>query len=174
MFTIIIGFTIALIVGYAVWIPVQSMILSVALGIGAMILFNVLFSRRFYKKLTELMASVERDIKAERLELALDKLTDAYKYQNWQLFLKKQLDSQIGSLLYARKRFDEAIPYLKNTFAKNWPAMCMLASYYYREKDYTNAFKTMDKTVNSNKKEAFPYSLYAHMLVEQGKSDKAI
>jgi predicted negative regulator of RcsB-dependent stress response len=124
--------------------------------------------------ITTLMEVVEKDIRSERVEAAIEKLKGAYKYQHWQLFLKKQLDSQIGSLLYAKKRFDEAYEYLQNTFAKNWPAMCMLASYHYRNKDYDKANAVMAKAVKSNKKEAFPYSLYAYMLVEQDQQAKAV
>ncbi|MDR2869462.1 MAG: hypothetical protein LBV04_03335 [Deferribacteraceae bacterium] len=174
MFTISLGTIVALIAGYAVWIPVGSIVLSISVGVLVLVGCNILVSRRFYKMITALMETVEKDIRSERIDAALDKLKAVYKYQHWQLFLKKQLDAQVGSLLYARKRFDEALPYMQNAFVKNWMTMCMLASHYYRQKDYDNALKTMEKTTKSNKKEAFPYSLYAYMLVEQNQQAKAI
>jgi tetratricopeptide (TPR) repeat protein len=130
--------------------------------------------RYFLKKLTALMNSVEKDLRAERIEPALEKLRKGYKYAPWQLLVKKQIDSQIGSILYLRKRFDEALPYLEKSIARNWSAMCMLAAHHYRHKNYAAAYKVMEKTVLSNKKEAFVYSLYAYFLSEQGHTDKAI
>lgn len=174
MFTLMISASIGLIVGIAIWFPVKSIILSISLGVIAAVASNALFGRRFYKIITSLMESVEKDIKADRIEIAIEKLKDAYKYSNWQLLLKKQLDSQIGSLLYARKRFDEALPYLKNSYKKSWPALCMLASYHYKTKEYGKAYALLEKVTKDNKKDGFPYSLYAYMLMEQGQADKAL
>lgn len=174
MYTLLIALVLGCAVGTGIWYLTYSMVLSIGLGIVVVLLTNVLVSRHFMKKMQALMDTVEKDLRSERIEPALEKLKAAHKYSNWQFFAKRQINGQIGAVLYIRKRFDEAKPYLKDSFAKNWPAFCMLAAQYYREKDYENAFKIMEKAVVSNKKEAFVYSLYAWMLMEQGNSAKAI
>ena len=174
MYTLLIAVIAALLPSFAIWAFTESVILALVIAMLVVVAINVLVGRYFMKKMTALMEIVEKDLKAERIEPALEKLKGAYKFVNWQFLAKKNIDSQIGSILYVRKRFDEAFPYLKNSFVKNWPAMGMLASYYYRNKDYDKAFSTMEKTIASNKKEGFVYSLYAYFLTEQGRTDKAI
>jgi len=174
MYTLLIALIIALLISFAVIFFVDSYILAALAAVLVVIAINVLVGRYFMKKMTAVMEAVEKDIKAERIEPALEKLKRSYKFANWQFFTKKNVDSQIGSILYIKKRFDEALPYLKNSFVKNWPAMGMLASHYYRNKEYDKAFRTMEKTIASNKKESFPYSLYAYFLTEQRETDKAI
>lgn len=174
MYTLLIAVIIGSALGYLLWILVGSILLSTIVAAVAVLGVNLLSGRYFTKKLTAIMEGVEKDLRSERFEPALEKLRGAYRYSKWQFLMKKQLDSQIGSILYVRKRFDEALPYLQNSFSKNWAARCMLAAYHYRTKNYEAAFKVMDETVAANKKEAFPYSLYAYFLTEQGKEDKAI
>ncbi len=174
MYTLLIDVLVALLLSYATWFFSGSILLAALVAVFVVVGINVLVGRFFLKRMTAVMNAVEKDLKAERIEAALDKLKIAYKFANWQFLAKKNIDSQIGSILYIRKRFDEALPYLKNSFIKNWSAMGMLASYYYRNKDYDKAFSTMEKTVASNKKEGFVYSLYAYFLTEQGQTDKAI
>jgi tetratricopeptide (TPR) repeat protein len=174
MYTLIIGAVSGAILGSLAFIFTESVMLSSVVGVGTIVAFNVLVGRYFMKKLTVLMASVEKDLKAERIEPALEKLKGGYKYARWQLFVKSQIDSQIGSVLYLRKRFDEALPYLEKSFSRNWSAMAMLAAHHYRNKNYEKTFKVMEKAIQNNKKEPFLYSLYAYFLSEQGNNHKAI
>lgn len=174
MLTLLIAAGLGIIIGYGTWYLVGSVLLSIIILVLVIVGVNLLVGRYFLKKITALMGAVEKDLRAERIEPALEKLKSAYRYAPWQFFMKKQLDSQVGSVLYVRKRFDEALPYLKNSFGKNWSALCMLAAYYWRAKDYAAAFKVMDKAVAGNKKEPFVYSLYAYFLTERKQMDQAI
>ena len=175
MYTLLIAVIVALLLSFITYLLAwNSIILAVAVAVVVALGINILVGRYFLKKMTALLETVEKDLKAERIEPALEKLKGAYKFTNWQFLAKKNIDSQIGSILYMRKRFDESLPYLKNSFIKNWSAMGMLASYYYRGKDYKKAFSVMEKTVAANKKEPFVYSLYAYFLSERGDTDKAI
>jgi tetratricopeptide (TPR) repeat protein len=106
--------------------------------------------------------------------MAVDKLIGGYRFSKWQIFVKKQLNANIGSIRYMQKKFEEALPYLKDSFIKSWMSMCMLAAYYYRKQNFKEAFKVMEKTISANSKEAFPYSLYAWFLTERGEVDRAI
>ncbi|GAB7140606.1 hypothetical protein RsTz2092_05560 [Deferribacterales bacterium RsTz2092] len=174
MYTILISVTVSALVGAITFALSGSVLLATVLAIVVLLLITVLIGRYFYKRMQSLMEQVEKDIKADKIERAVERMKGAYAYSNWQFMVKKQIDSQIGTIYYARKRFDEAFPLLKSAVVKNWPSMCMLASQYFRIKDYDKALSTMDKTMKGNKKEAFVYSLYAYMLMERGKTDKAI
>ncbi|MDR2884593.1 MAG: hypothetical protein LBV09_05750 [Deferribacteraceae bacterium] len=174
MLTLLIAAITGMIIGAGVWYLSGYILLGIAVFALVVVGINILVGRHFLGKLTALMGSIEKDLRSERLDAAMEKLKDGYKYSKWQFFVKQQIDSQIGSLLYLRKRFDEALPYLEKSFTRNWSAMCMLAAHYYRNKEYAQCYKTMDKAVSNNKKESFVYSLYAYFLSEQGQSDKAI
>jgi tetratricopeptide (TPR) repeat protein len=174
MITLIIALLTGGLLAGLVWIPVESWVLSAMLFVAGVIGVNFALGRHFMKKMTALMESVEKDLRSERMDVAIEKLKSGYSFSKWQFLVKKQIDSQIGSIYYIRKKFDEAIPYLKNSFSKNWGALAMLASHHYRGKEYAEAYKVMDSAISANKKEPFVYSLYAYFLSEQGQTDKAI
>src|SRR6056297_1407649 len=133
---------------YAFW---WSLALAVVLIVG----LNFLLGRKFMKSLTELFQSVEKDLRNDKPERAIEKLKAGYKFGKWQFFVKEQINAQIGIILYARKKFDEARPYLESAFSKNWMAMAMLAALYYRDKKHDKVRKTMEKGIAAAKKEGF-------------------
>jgi tetratricopeptide (TPR) repeat protein len=153
---------------------VGSILLSSVTGVLVVIGINFFSGKLVMKKMSALMLDVEKDLKSERYDMAVDKLTGAYRFAKWQIFVKKQLNANIGSIRYMQKKFDEAFPYLKDSFIKSWMSMSMLAAYYYRKQNYKETFKVMEKVISANSKEAFPYSLYAWFLTERGEVDKAI
>lgn len=134
-------------------------------------------SRFFMKKLTAIFNSIEKDLrydKADRTDFAIEKLKTGYKYAKWQFMVKAQIDSQIGIILYAKKRFAESIPYLNKAMANNYMAMSMLAANFFREKKYDEMKKVLQKAVKANKKDSFTQSLNAYFLSEIGEKDAAI
>jgi len=84
---------------------------------------------------------------------------EGYKYAKWQFFIKEQINAQIGMILYAKKRFDEALPYLKSAFQKNWMAMAMLATIYYKDKQYDLMKSTLEKAIKNSPKRVFVHSI---------------
>jgi len=146
-------------------------IVLLAVGILA---FNYLIGKHFLGKLTAVFQSVEKDLSGGRSEKAVEKLKAGYQYGKWQFFVKEQIDSQIGIILYTGKSFEESAPYLKNAFNKNWMAMSMLGALHYRNQEFDSCFKTMDIAIKKNKKQGFVFALYAFFLTEQGDKDKAI
>ena len=174
MLTLAIAIGLGSLLGYLLYSLVGSILLSVFIFIAALLGINFLVGKHFMKKMTALMESVEKDLRSEKMDRAVEKLKSGYSYGKWQFFVKKQIDSQIGSIYYIRKKFDEALPYLENSFNRNWGAMAMLASHHFRTKNYEKTYKVMDETVAANKKEPFVYSLYAWFLSEQKNDDKAI
>jgi len=101
------------------------MSLALIAGLIIVIVINFFTGKYFLKKLTELFKLVEKDIKSDRAEKAIERLMEGYKYAKWQFFIKEQINAQIGMILYAKKRFDEALPYLKSAFQKTgWQWQC--------------------------------------------------
>lgn len=158
-------------IGYLIY---PSYILASVMFLLALIAVNFFMSRRFMKKLTDIFNSCEKDLKAGKNDLAIEKMKQGYKYSKWQFFVVRQIDSQIGIILYANKRFNDALPYLKKTMKSNYMAMSMLGAYYYKNKNYTEMKKIMAEAVKASPKDSFTQALNAYFLSETGDTDAAI
>ncbi len=174
MLTLLLGLLVGVITGYLGFLIYPSYILSSLTFIAGVLVFNFLVGRYFMNKLTAVFNSTEKDIKSGKADAAIEKMKTGYKYAKWQFLVKQQIDSQIGIILYANKRFDEALPYLKRSLKGNYMAMSMLAAYYYKQKDYDNMKAVMEKSSKANKKDSFTQCLYAYFLSETGDVDGAI
>lgn len=175
MLTILSALVVAALSGLGVWyVSDGSLFLAIVAGMLVFIIINIAAGKFFMKKLRGIMSQMDKDIKSERYDAAIEKLKSAYPYCKWQIMLEPTLNSQIGAILYTTRRFDEALPYLEKSNKKNWLAMSMLAAYYYREKNYEKALEISQEAIVNNRKEPFPYSLRAWMLVEQGRVEDAI
>lgn len=174
MYTIIISALSGALFGLILFYLSQSYVLALIAGLIIVIVINFFTGKYFLKKLTELFKLVEKDIKSDRAEKAIERLMEGYKYAKWQFFIKEQINAQIGMILYAKKRFDEALPYLKSAFQKNWMAMAMLATIYYKDKQYDLMKSTLEKAIKNSPKEGFLYTLYAYYLQSINENQKAL
>ncbi|WP_022851539.1 tetratricopeptide repeat protein [Limisalsivibrio acetivorans] len=174
MLTLLISVAVSVAASLGLYYATYSFAWAIALAVLLIILINVLMGRHFLNKLKGLFASVEKDLKAGRNEKAIEKLKDGYQYANWQFFVKEQINSQIGMILYANKKFEDARPYLEKGFKKNWMGLAMLAALYYKDKNMEKAIKTMETAVKNAPKEGFPYSFLAWLHVQNNETDKAI
>lgn len=174
MYTLIISLGIGTVLGVLVYFLSYSYFWALIVAVICVIGINYFIGKRFLKKLTELFKKVEVDLRADRSEKAIEKLKNGYSYGNWQFFVKQQLDSQIGMILYTKRKFEEALPYLKNSFNKNWMAMSMLATYHFKEKNVAEAKSIMEKSIKATPKESFVYALYAYFLENNNEKEKAI
>ncbi len=174
MLTLILGLCIATTFGFIGYLIYPSYILSTILFAISLIIFNVFMSRYFMKKLTDIFSSCEKDLKSGRTDIAIEKMKKGYAFSKWQFLVKQQIDSQIGVILYANKRFDEALPYLEKTPKSNFMAMSMLAAHYFRHKDFEKVKKVMATSAKANKKDSFTQVLNGYFLSEMGFQDEAI
>lgn len=174
MFTLILALCVGVCFGFIGYLIYPSYVLSALMFTAALIAFNIIMGRHFMKKLTEIFNSCEKDIKSGRTDAAIEKMKKGYAFAKWQFMVKQQIDSQIGVILYASRRFDEALPYLKNTMKRNWMGMSMLAAHYFRQKDYAQAKKVMADSAKANPKDSFTQALNAYFLSETGSKDEAI
>ncbi|MGA1846070.1 tetratricopeptide repeat protein [Deferribacter abyssi] len=174
MLTLLISLSVSLLAAIGLYFITYNYIWSLMLMVVIILGLNFFIGRYFLKKLTAVFQEIEKDLKNNRFEKAINRLKNAYAFSKWQFFVKEQINSQIGIILYMQKKFDDAKSYLEKGFAKNWMGMAMLATLYFKEKKYEKVKSTMDKAIKNAPKEGFLYSLYAYFLTEMGEKDKAI
>ncbi len=146
-------------------------------GIAALVVFFAVFllvARLVMKKLGEIMQQAQRDVMANRSEKAIRDLQAAMKYNLWQFYIKQQINSQIGSIHYIKREFNDAIPYLEKGFVRHWAAMAMLAISYMKKNKPGKMKETFEKTIAGSRKEPMVYALYAFCLDHIHEKSQAI
>ncbi|MCD6527305.1 MAG: hypothetical protein J7K75_09980 [Desulfuromonas sp.] len=146
-------------------------------GLISIALFTVVYlllAKRTMNKVMKLVESAQHDMQANRVERALATLNDGFKYTKWQFYVKGQINAQIGTLLYLKKDFAKALPYLEKSFVRHWVAMCMLAVSYMKRNKPAKMAATFDKAASASRKEPFIWNLYAFCQDKIGEKDSAI
>ena len=151
----------------------ESWIVSIVAVVIFVVLY-ILLSRSIFKKISVVMNMAQKDVMANRAEKAISDLKAAYKYGAWQFYVKDQINSQIGTILYIKRDFNEALPYLEKGIARNWVGMSMLGVSYMKKNKPEKMISTFDKCLSANKKEVMPYALYAFCLDRIGNRERAI
>lgn len=153
---------------------------SFALGYGivpGLILFSVTFvvlARRIMRKVEAIVAGVQPELQNRKVERAVEVMKSAYPLARWQFFLRSQIDGQIGAILFAAQKFDDAEPFLRNAYKRNWVPRAMLATLLYKRKRYDEMKEVFEEAVKGNKKQALLWNLYAYCLWKQNKREDAI
>lgn len=153
--------------GLDLWI---ATLVSVLVFMGA----YFLLTRYFMKKVGELMESAQKDIQAGRVDKAIKTLEEGYRFGKWQIYVKSNIDAQIGTMLYLKRDFNEAFDYLQKGFVRHWVAMGMLGICYMKRNKPAKMIETFDKATTANKKEPMLWNLYAYCLDYVGEKQKAI
>lgn len=153
--------------GLDLWI---ATLVSVLVFMGA----YFLLTRYFMKKVGELMESAQKDIQAGRVDKAIKTLQEGYRFGKWQIYVKSNIDAQIGTMLYLKRDFNEAFDYLQKGFVRHWVAMGMLGICYMKRNKPAKMIETFDKATTANKKEPMLWNLYAYCLDYVGEKQKAI
>lgn len=133
-----------------------------------------LLTRYVMKKVGELMESAQRDIQGGRVDKAIKTLHEGYRYGKWQIYVKSNIDAQIGTMLYLKREFSEAFEYLQKGFVRQWVAMGMLGICYMKRNKPGKMIETFDKATAASKKEPLLWNLYAFCLEHVGEKQKAI
>jgi tetratricopeptide (TPR) repeat protein len=131
-------------------------------------------SRIYMKKLTALMQVAERDMQAGRIDKAVKVLESGFRYSKWQLYVKPQLNAQIGMVYYLKRDFRKAFGYLQHGLTRNWASMAMLGICYMKRNKPKEMKKTFEKALRTTKKEPLLYNLYALCLDKMGDKDRAV
>ena len=136
-------------------------------GGAALVVFFAVFlliARLVMKKLGDVMQQAQRDVMANRSDKAVRDLQTAMKFNLWQFYIKQQINSQIGSIYYIKRDFNDAIPYLEKGFVRHWAAMSMLAVSYMKKNKPEKMKETFEKTIAGSRKEPMVYALFAYCL----------
>jgi tetratricopeptide (TPR) repeat protein len=126
------------------------------------------------KKVEALMMRAQQDVIAHRVDKAVASLKAGMKYGSWQFYVKQQINSQIGSILYMKRDFNDALPYLEKGFVRNWVSMAMLGISYMKKNKTKKMQETFDKAISGAAKEPMIYALYAFCLDRIGERLKGI
>ncbi len=146
-------------------------------GIVSLVVLSItyiLLMRSIMKKFSALMEEAQRDVQANRADRAVQVMKSAFKYAPWQLFIKQQVKAQMGSILYLKRDFNEALPYLEKAFVRHWVAMCMLGISYMKKNKPKKMVDAFEKATSGAKKEPMAWAVYAYCLDKSGERAKAI
>jgi len=175
MINILIGISSAALVYLLLYFAVTAgHVWSALAGILVFIALNYFLGKKVLAKVTDIMESTGKIVQKGKFDLAIKTLEGGLKYGKWMLMVDSQIRSQIGIILYLKKDFNDAQPYLEKTVAKNWMAIGMLGVTYMRQKNQEKMIKIFEKGVKSNADEALLWNLYAYCLNKLDEKDKAI
>lgn len=143
---------------------------------GVMVFVGVFMylARRVMQKVEAIVQSAQPELQNRKVERAVEIMKTAYPLAKWQFFLKSQIDGQIGSILFAAQKFDDAEAFLARSFSRNWVPQGMLATLYYKRKKFDEMKEIFEGAVKSNKKQALLWNVYAYCMWKQNKRDEAI
>ncbi|MBN2645869.1 MAG: hypothetical protein JXR59_10400 [Desulfuromonadaceae bacterium] len=172
------NFLFAFVIATAAAVPFRMVyqLQMVYCGLISVALFALIYfflSRATMNKVMALVEAAQRDLQANRGEKAVATLQSGFKYAKWQFYVKGQLNAQIGTVLYLRREFAKALPYLEKSFVRHWVAMCMLGVSYMKRNKPNKMSETFEKAVTANRKEPFVWNLYAYCLATIGDKAKA-
>lgn len=131
-------------------------------------------ARRINRRLEAIFMKSMQDLQAQRPEVAIQTLKDAYALDRWQFLVRAQVDAQIGTILYLLRRNDEAEAHLRRGFVRHWLGQGMLACLLFRRHKLDEAKGVLEKAVAVTRKEPLLYGLYAFMLDKAGRKEEAI
>jgi tetratricopeptide (TPR) repeat protein len=152
----------------------DNVLITMAVSAVVFVVVFMLMTKIVMKKVGAVMDVAQRDMLANRGDKAIAELQSGLKYGAWQIYVKQQINSQIGTIHYLKRNFKEAIPYLEKGFVRNWVSTSMLAITYMKKNKQKKMIETFDKAVAGSRKEPMVYAVYAFCLDRIGDRKKAI
>ena len=148
----------------------------VTMAVSAVVFVGVflLTTKIIMKKVGAVMEVAQRDMLANRGDKAIAELQKGLKYGAWQIYVKQQINSQIGTIHYLKRNFKDAVPFLEKGFIRNWVSTSMLAITYMKKNKQNKMIETFEKAVGGSRKEPMVYAVYAFCLDRIGERAKAI
>lgn len=152
----------------------QSQLVAMIVSLVVFTASYLVIMRLVMKKFAALMEQAQHDVQANRADRAVQVMKSAFKFAPWQLFIKQQVNAQIGSILYLKRDFAEALPFLEQAFVRHWVAMCMLGISYMKKNKPKKMVEAFEKATSGAKKEPLAWAVYAFCLDKNGERAKAI
>jgi tetratricopeptide (TPR) repeat protein len=176
MLSVLISFAVAALFAGALHLTTSlHPVVPLLAGLIVFTIIYILMLKQVMNRINISMEAVQKDIMSNRPEAAILKLENMQKkYANWQFFIKKQMNAQIGMVYYLRRDFSKAYEYLNQGFVRHWVAMAMLAIIQMKRNQPKNMIATFDKALTATRKEPLLWSLYAFCLDKIGDRNKAV
>ena len=118
--------------------------------------------------------SQARDRVKEQMRGVIEIMKKAHAFNKWQFLVESQVNTQIGTLLYAIREFDDAEPYLRNAFLANSMSQSMLAVIYFRKRQYDRMEEAFERSVARDTKTPILWGVYAWCFWKNKDTDKAL
>lgn len=154
---------------------IESWFVAFLPGMLAFFVTQFLVSRKYLKVMEEGMKKVQRQVQAGQVKVALKTIEEEIMpLCKWIPLLEGQLQGQMGTLYYADKNESKALEHLEKSSNRATDARMLLASIYFRKKEYDRVSQIMDAAIKGNKKHSLAYNAYAFMLHSMGKNEEAM
>jgi tetratricopeptide (TPR) repeat protein len=145
----------------------------------------LLLVRRVNARLQGEMAGIQALLMQKNIDGALATLEGIKRrFGRWVFLLASQIDGQIGAILYMKRDFDAARPYLERAFVRNWDAKLMLACLLSgqvtdkkgkeRRADLPAVDKLLDRVVRYTPKQGLLWSTWAWLHWSAGNTTRAL
>ncbi|MCA9728373.1 MAG: hypothetical protein KC729_11865 [Candidatus Eisenbacteria bacterium] len=145
------------------------------------ILFTLLFvgsifliSRFIGKRVEPPFLQAQKQLQAGQTQLALKTLEGLLPLARWQILLRSQIESQIGTIYYGMGDEAKALEHLKHANPRIPEAFLLLGAMHYRAGRHDDSRKVMEAAIRLNRKNALLANAYAYFLAEKGDRSAAI
>ena len=151
--------------------PIGAILPALVAGVAVYFVILRAVNKRLQQELSGLQALlVNRNVEGA---LALIESLKA-RYSKLVFLLGAQLDGQTGSILYMKKDFDRAKPYLERAFVRMWDAKLMLAVLLSKKGDLKGVDELLERVAKYSPKQGLLYSTWAWMHWKADDNKKAI
>ena len=176
MFPLLIAFGVSVSVSLGmIFLPPEPFwFLGPFLGIVAFFPALAIITRRIGDKVAPLFQQAQRQAQQGNIDQAVASLEKARSYANWQLFLDRQINTQIGVLSYGAGLEDQAVKFLEKGYPKVSEGYLILGAVQYRRGDLAASRDTLERGIRFNKKSPILYNLLAWILDKEKQRDDAI
>lgn len=176
MYTIAISLLIGLLAGGA-WTALdwwKGWQMGIVLFVLVSLASFVLLSRALARRVEPRFLAIQKQVQANQIPLAMKELEGLLPLSRWQILLEGQIHAQLGLLAYATGGLERAEKHLEKAGYRATEAQIAYAALLYRTNRWGRAREVLDTAIRLNKKQIYPYHVYAWMLLREGDRSAAI
>jgi len=144
------------------------------LGVVALVPTFVLVRRRVGDKVQPFFEKAQRLAEGGDVDKAVEALRESLAWKRWQLFLEKQVNTQVGVLYYAAGKEKDAVEHLKQGYPKLSEGHLILGSILHRQGKKAEAYEALEHGIRFNKRSPILYNVLAWLLDKDRKREEAV
>jgi hypothetical protein len=175
MLTILVSLAAGLVVGGGLRLSgvIHSTAAAVLPGVLVALATLIFLFRRVSTRIAEVVDEAQRHLQGNRQDMALAAMRGGLKWGRWHPLLEPQLRTQIGALLYAQQKYDEAMPELQRGSKTPWESRVFLACCCFKRHDEEGMAKAFEQAKKAGEKDDLYWTIYAWCYNAVGKKDDA-